>query len=120
VMASDISRGRLASLPWDCIESGIDPDEQLVAKGVRASMSTPFFYQPVPMKAKEERGKEITAWIVDGAMPSNFPVEVFDPTDGKHPRWPTFGMKLSARPESALKLRFETYRTISPRPWSAR
>jgi NTE family protein len=30
-------------------------------------------------------------------MLSNFPVSIFDRTDGKPPRWPTFGIKLSAR-----------------------
>jgi NTE family protein len=30
-------------------------------------------------------------------MLSNFPVAIFDRTDGKPPRWPTFGVKLSAR-----------------------
>jgi len=30
-------------------------------------------------------------------MLSNFPVDIFDRTDGKPPRWPTFGVKLSAR-----------------------
>ena len=33
----------------------------------------------------------------DGGMLSNFPVGVFDRTDGNPPRWPTFGVKLSAR-----------------------
>ena len=36
--------------------------------------------------------------MVDGGMLSNFPIEVFDRTDGKPPRWPTFGIKLSAKP----------------------
>lgn len=31
-------------------------------------------------------------------MLSNFPVEVFDRTDGAEPRWPTFGIRLSGRP----------------------
>jgi NTE family protein len=29
---------------------------------------------------------------------SNFPVAVFDRTDGVPPRWPTFGVRLSMRP----------------------
>ena len=35
---------------------------------------------------------------VDGGMLSNFPVTVFDRTDGQPQRWPTWGVKLSARP----------------------
>jgi NTE family protein len=31
-------------------------------------------------------------------MLENFPVTVFDRTDGNPPRWPTFGIKLSTRP----------------------
>jgi NTE family protein len=34
---------------------------------------------------------------VDGGMLSNFPVDIFDRTDGKPPRWPTIGIKLSAQ-----------------------
>jgi NTE family protein len=33
-------------------------------------------------------------------MLSNFPITVFDRTDGKASRWPTWGVKLSARPAS--------------------
>jgi NTE family protein len=107
VMVSDISRGRLTRLPWDYQEYGLDPDEQLVADAVRASMSIPFFYEPVRLKTKDELGKQIDSWMVDGGMLSNFPVAVFDRKDGKEPRWPTFGIKLSARPDSALKQKFE-------------
>ena len=31
-------------------------------------------------------------------MLSNFPIDVFDRCDGRTPRWPTFGIKLSDRP----------------------
>jgi NTE family protein len=112
VMSSDVTRGRLARLPWDYDEYGLDPDEQVVADAIRASMSIPFFYEPVPMKTTDERGSEIKTWMVDGGMLSNFPVDVFDRTDGSPPRWPTFGMKLSARPESAMRLRFEIHGTF--------
>jgi NTE family protein len=39
-------------------------------------------------------------------MLSNFPIDVFDRDDGKTPRWPTFGIKLSARPTSPTEERF--------------
>lgn len=106
VMASDVSRGRLVRLPWDYPKYGLDPDQQPIADAVRASMSIPFFYEPVRLKAYEgERGT--VSYLVDGGMLSNFPVAVFDRTDAKPPRWPTFGIKLSARPDSAQKQRFE-------------
>lgn len=41
--------------------------------------------------------------MVDGGMLSNFPVSVFDRRDGAAARWPTLGIKLSARP-GQLKL----------------
>jgi len=37
-------------------------------------------------------------WLVDGAMLSRFPIDVFDAPPGLEPRWPTFGIKLSAAP----------------------
>jgi NTE family protein len=57
-------------------------------------MSIPFFYEPVKL---DDRLTGATCWLVDGGMLSNFPVEVFDRTDGAPPRWPTFGIKLSSR-----------------------
>jgi len=65
---------------------------------VRASAGIPFFFRPFHMKANPDvtRGHgEILC--TDGGMLSNFPVAIFDRTDGKPPRWPTFGIKLSAR-----------------------
>lgn len=94
VMASDITHGRLRKLPSDYPALGCDdPGAVAVADAVRASMSIPFFYEPVRLPGKD--GKKIT--LVDGGMLSNFPVAVFDRRDGKAPRWPTFGIKLSAR-----------------------
>jgi NTE family protein len=38
---------------------------------------------------------------VDGGLLSNFPVEVFDRSDGQPSRWPTIGIKLSAAAPTA-------------------
>lgn len=97
VMVSDVTRGRLMRLPWDYHLYGLDPDTQPVADAVRASMSIPFFYEPVRLEARLENGKKTICYQVDGGMLSNFPVWVFDRTDENPPRWPTFGVKLSAR-----------------------
>ena len=90
VMVSDITRGRLRRLPWDYEVYRLEAGEQAVADAVRASMSIPFFFEPVKLKHRE--GQESV--LVDGGMLSNFPVNVFDAPD---PRWPTFGIKLSTR-----------------------
>jgi NTE family protein len=93
VMASDVSRGRLLRLPWDYLVDGIDAPTRLVADAVRSSMSIPFFYRPVTLDIP----KAAPSILVDGGMLSNFPVDIFDRTDGKPPRWPTIGIKLSAQ-----------------------
>ena len=97
VMTSDVTRGELVRLPWDYPKYGLDPDEQPIAHAVRASMSIPFFYEPVRFAGRGPNAKPLTSYMVDGGMLSNFPIEVFDRTDGKAPRWPTFGIKLSAK-----------------------
>jgi NTE family protein len=91
VITSDISSGKLVRLPWDYAKYGLNPDEQPIADAVRASMSIPFFFRPVKLKGH---------YLVDGGALSNFPINIFDRTDGAAPRWPTFGVKLSARPEN--------------------
>jgi NTE family protein len=110
VMASDISNHRLARLPWDFSTHyplGAEPagggDGRKVSEAVRSSMSIPFFYEPHKMAydwTHEGKTDSRKAWMVDGGMLSNFPVDAFDRTDGGRPRWPTFGIKLSARPET--------------------
>jgi NTE family protein len=99
VVVSDVSRGRMLRLPWDYQSLlGVDPDRQLVADAVRASAGIPFFFRPLHMKADptvtQGHGEIL---CTDGGMLSNFPVEIFDRTDGQPSRWPTLGVKLSAR-----------------------
>jgi NTE family protein len=102
VMTSDISSGQLVRLPWDAEQHyGIDPDGMKVVDAVRASMSIPFFFQPFTLT----KGDHSKVTLVDGGMLSNFPIECFDRTDGAPPRWPTFGVKLSARPGAHQKPR---------------
>jgi NTE family protein len=107
VMASDVTRGELVRLPWDYPRYGLKADDQLVADAVRASMSIPFFYEPVQLKWRDAEGKSTVSYMVDGGMLSNFPIEVFDRTDGNRPRWPTFGIKLSAKPDAAQSGKFD-------------
>ena len=93
VHVSDVTESALLRLPW-VYESrfGIAPDTESVAGAVRASSSIPFFFRPTKLKRP---GGE-TSWLVDGGMLSNFPIDVFDRTDGEPSRWPTIGIKLSA------------------------
>jgi NTE family protein len=91
VTATDVTRGELVRFPWDYrVTYGLDPDTQRVADAVRASMSIPFFYEPTSITAAD--GSVST--LVDGGVLSNFPIDLFDRTDGRPPRWPTFGVKL--------------------------
>jgi NTE family protein len=96
VTASDLSAGRLRLLPRDASEYDIDPARLRIAEAVRVSSSIPLFFRPVRWKIPGGG----TAVLVDGGMLSNFPVSVFDRPGGEPPRWPTFGIKLSARPEA--------------------
>jgi len=109
VMASDISGGELRRLPWDYHVFGVVADEALLVDAVRASMSIPFFYEPV----KLENADGQPCWLVDGGMLSNFPIGVFDRAVGERPRWPTFGIKLSARPDAPQHIVNDVHGTVS-------
>jgi NTE family protein len=89
VTVTDVTTGQLVRLPWDYQRVyGLDPDDQLVADAVRASMSIPFYFRPVTLTSAEG----VTSTLVDGGVLSNFPIDSFDRFDGKAPRWPTFGV----------------------------
>jgi NTE family protein len=91
VTVTDVTTGQLVRLPWDYHRVyGLDPDEQIVADAVRASMSIPFFFRPVALTSNA--GLEST--LVDGGLLSNFPIDSLDRPDGKPPRWPSFGVTL--------------------------
>lgn len=103
----------MAELYWE------DPDSRPPAKMVRASMSIPFFFQPMEIKGLPNAGKvhdsnwdkhakyfgEVPGSVkfVDGGMLSNFPINVFHRTDNKIPGKPTFGVRLSAYRQSYSK-----------------
>ncbi|MGZ6556410.1 MAG: patatin-like phospholipase family protein, partial [Actinomycetota bacterium] len=74
VTATDLTRGELVYLPWDYRRLyGLDPEEQMVADAVRASISVPFVFEPVKLHAADGS----TATLVDGGVLSNFPIDVF-------------------------------------------
>jgi NTE family protein len=105
VMASDVSNGRLVRLPWDYARYDCKADDVPVVDAVRASMSIPFFYEPVRLR-DNATGQDVC--LVDGGLLSNFPIEVFDRHDDRQPRWPTFGIKLSAQRDAAQGCEYQT------------
>jgi NTE family protein len=89
VTVTDITTGQLVRLPWDYQRVyGLDPDEQVVADAVRASMAIPFYFRPVTLTS----AAGLKSTLVDGGVLSNFPIDSFDRPDFKAPRWPTFGV----------------------------
>jgi len=95
VHATDLSRRALVRLPWDYSQYGKNADRQLVVDAVRASMSIPLYFRPVQV----ETPSGAVTWV-DGGVLANYPITVFDRTDGVAPRWPTWGVKLSSRPKA--------------------
>ena len=102
VHTSDITRGKCVRLPWDYPAYGFDAGNQRVVDAVRASMAIPFFFEPVRFRAPAGTigGQDFPSgpvvWV-DGGMLDNYPIDVFDRTDGVPARWPTLGIKLSAK-----------------------
>lgn len=110
VHAADITREQLVRLPWDYNYYGLLRDEQEVVGAVRASMSIPFFFEPVTIQARAadvnvplpdgtsipQRYDAGSVTWVDGGMLANFPISAFDRVDGGPARWPTIGIKLSS------------------------
>ncbi len=109
VYTSDLTRARLACLPYHYVTYGVESDEQDPVRAVRASMSVPFYFEPVHFQAREAT-VEVAApggssrlvrfpagehtWV-DGGPLAKFPIHTFDRADSLSPRWPTIGIKLS-------------------------
>ena len=91
VTASDLSRQRLLYLPWDLPDQGLDPASFPGARAGRASSAIPFAFEPVRL-----RGRHGVSTLVDGSVLSTYPIDAFDRTDGRPPRWPTVGVRLSS------------------------
>ena len=69
VMTSDVTRARLVRLPWDYETYGLDPDTQRVADAVRASMSIPFFYEPVRFTSRCRTSRSRCSTARTGSRP---------------------------------------------------
>jgi NTE family protein len=99
VHASDLSRHTWVRLPWDYPEYGHVADEQSVVEAVAASMAFPFIFQPIDFTTGS--GETVT-WI-DGGLAANYPLSLFDRTDGKASRWPTLGISMLGEPTTRNK-----------------
>jgi NTE family protein len=95
VRCLDVVQRRVVRLPWDYHRYGLDPDEQSVVEAVRASMSVPLVYEPVPLGDPDDARHGL---LVDGGLTSGFAVDLLDRQDRQPPRWPTFGVRLLPRP----------------------
>ncbi|MDQ3980280.1 MAG: patatin-like phospholipase family protein, partial [Actinomycetota bacterium] len=93
IHVADLTHQVLVRLPWDYSLYGLVADQQSVADAVRASMSIPFFFRPVNV----ETDHGAATWV-DGGLLANYPITVFDRTDGRPARWPTWGVKVSTSP----------------------
>ncbi|MER5886390.1 patatin-like phospholipase family protein [Streptomyces sp. NPDC001941] len=91
VLVTDVTRGRLLRLPWDYRLFHLDPDAQVVADAVRCSLSIPFYFRPCSLRDPVTGESSV---LVDGGSLSNFAVEIFDRTDGRPSRWPSFGVRI--------------------------
>ncbi len=81
------------------------------AKFVRASMSVPYFFEPMVQKIDRSEQSIINAWkfwlntepknvfdeavFIDGGSISNFPIDIFHEQDIFYPRLPVFGVRLT-------------------------
>lgn len=105
VVVSDLTRGRMLRLPWDYRQlCDLDPDAIPVADAVVASASIPFFFRAQHLTCGPAQGsRKLT--LTDGGSLSCYPIDIFDRTDGAPSRWPTLGVKLSARRAPAAEWR---------------
>jgi NTE family protein len=98
VHVSDLTRRCVVRVPWDLPqyllpEGRAASDAYPVVDAVRASAALPYVFRPV----RQPTPQGACTWV-DGGLLAYFPVTVFDRTDGRPARWPTFGVRLESRP----------------------
>lgn len=102
---------KMANLYW----TNENLSEISPAKFVRASMSVPFFFEPMVVSIDAAKKSIAEAWkfwlnaepsdictegvLVDGGSISNFPIDIFHESDIFYPRIPVFGVRLTDRSE---------------------
>lgn len=121
IIAADITTHSKIEFPRMSELFFSNPDTVSPAKLVRASMSIPIFFEPVTLSDIPNKGSvnnakwfehcrykgEVPAEVsfVDGGLLSNFPINVFHRRDGKIPRKPTFGVRLSTYREEYSQIK---------------
>lgn len=94
VIVSDISLGKLIVIPDDLERVyGIAPEQFKVSTAVRMSASFPYFLMP-----KKINYNNMSSYIVDGGLLSNFPLWVFN--ENNRFKRPVLGMSLSDNTEN--------------------
>jgi NTE family protein len=73
LVASDLTKGRLAVLPDDLPQYGMVSEKFSIARAVRMSSSLPYFFEPIRIYD----GKGQPSIFVDGGVLSNFPIWLF-------------------------------------------
>ncbi len=115
IIAADVTTKTKVNFPLMAPLYWKEPLQTNPSVFVRASMSIPFFFEPLLVKNIPEAGKENSGlwWqkarysgmvpsevsFVDGGMLSNFPINVFHSQD-QVPQKPTFGARLSSYREA--------------------
>jgi NTE family protein len=110
IVATDMTTETKAVFPLMAHLYWPNPAEVNPADFVRASMSIPFFFEPMRLTEVPQGPAAEAAWtdvvrnnrfpppecaFVDGGVLSNFPIDLFHET-GQTPTAPTFGVKLGA------------------------
>ncbi len=105
LIASNLTHNRIVKFPERAVDYWSTPSEVKPAAYLRATMSLPFIFEVFIPELSHYReshpGNRVRkeARFVDGGMLSNFPIREFHRTDGKLPRFPTFGVLLSRLPD---------------------
>ena len=112
IIATDINAKIKVELPKMANLYWTNTDLSIVspAKFVRASMSVPYFFEPMITKIDIAKDSIVQAWkfwlnaepaaifeegvFVDGGSISNFPIDIFHESDIFYPRIPVFGVRL--------------------------
>lgn len=86
IIVADITKRKMIIIPDDLPNYGIDPLEFSIAKAIRMSCSIPFYFTPGKLEYSN-----LTSYIVDGGLLSNFPIWIFD---SDNTNYPTIGIKI--------------------------
>lgn len=91
IMATDVTRGNALVLPQDLKQYNIEPLSYPVAKGVRMSISIPYFFTPVLLEFNNNIN-----YISDGGVVYNYPINFFEGLYNSNCNGiPTIGVRMS-------------------------